>query len=188
MSARLTPLNCRSSHQSLIGRKAAAPTMSTATTAHTPTMAKPRRRSAPFCFLRMSSMTARRLFRAAVFLATVSAFLGYRVGVVQVAESLRTRWSHPCKTAGLGLHRPAEGERERPKHRQLAGGHQHRAAVPIRRSAGQGRDRLDELLGRGGGPERRPVLGPTGQGTDDRLAGAVAEEVGSFGSDQRARA
>src|SRR5689334_2556048 len=58
MEARSTFLNCRSSHQSLIGWYAAAPMMSTATATQTPTMAKPRRRSAPRCSARILSMIA----------------------------------------------------------------------------------------------------------------------------------
>ena len=41
------------SHQFLIGRKAARPTISSATTTHTPTIMKPRRFSALFCFVRI---------------------------------------------------------------------------------------------------------------------------------------
>src|SRR4051812_21920234 len=157
MSARLTPLNCRSSHQSLIGRNAAAPTMRTATTAHTPTIAKPRRRSAPFCFLRMSSMTARRLFWAAVFLATVSAFLG-AVGVEQVALSLRSRWAESRKTVRLGGQRPPERERQRPQHRLLRRGDEQAAVLVLRRGAGHLADGRGHLLQARGGSERRLVL------------------------------
>ena len=48
----------RRSYQSLIGLKAAAPTMSTATRTHTPTIARPRRFSDLDCLERMESMTA----------------------------------------------------------------------------------------------------------------------------------
>jgi len=42
----------------MIGRYAAAPTMSRAITTQTPTIANPRRRSAPFCLLRIWSIFA----------------------------------------------------------------------------------------------------------------------------------
>ena len=50
--------SARRSYQSLIGLKAAAPTISTAARTHTPTIARPRRFSALDCWERMESMTA----------------------------------------------------------------------------------------------------------------------------------
>src|SRR6476620_2711994 len=58
IEARSMLLNCRRSHQSLMGWYAAAPMISTATTRQTPMMAKPRRRSAPRCSARILSMIA----------------------------------------------------------------------------------------------------------------------------------
>jgi hypothetical protein len=58
ISPRESEEKARRSYQSLIGLKAAAPTISTATRTHTPTMARPRRFSFLDCWERMESMTA----------------------------------------------------------------------------------------------------------------------------------
>ena len=94
--------------------------MSRAITTQTPTIANPRRRSAPFCLLRIWSIFA---WRSDLAVLATSGFLGVVVGRVEWVcrgQSLRSGRSEPetvcVRCVGGGLDRaPAEGERERPR-------------------------------------------------------------------------
>src|SRR5689334_23108211 len=162
--------------------------MTAAIRPQTPMMAKPRRRSAPFCFLRISSMTAWRS-DLADFLATACAtsVLG-DVVVWEGGQSLRSRRAEPgfavaIRVRGV-LERPAVGVRQR--RQSYVGGSRDDEVVAVGAGLqpGDEMDRGGQLVGGGRGPEPGPVLGAAEQGTDHGLAGAVAEQVGGLGPDQ----